>query len=107
MKVNFRITLASDRKNPFKVYLTQPRMFNQSRISVPEDAPFVAVIKFAAEEVFKIPVTHYSFLQFRVSAATSAIITNDGVGINPNFKAGEIFLKYGSELKLIPRDRVG
>ena len=83
-------------------------------ISIPESAPFLAVLKFAAQQVsmlfFRLMYSLvFKLLQVQLLRMVKyeLNIKIDGSGINPQQTAGTVFLKYGSELRLIPRDRVG
>jgi ubiquitin-fold modifier 1 len=51
-----------------------------SSVSVPEEAPFSSVVRYVAEEV---EIINFKVFQFKVNSATSAVITNTGVGVNP------------------------
>ena len=81
-KVTLKFILASDPQAPFKT------------ISVPETTPFLIATKHVCN-------------MFNENPKTCGITTTKGIGINLDQTCGNVFLKYGSELKIIPRDRVG
>ena len=63
-------------------------------LSVLEDTPVINVIKLVAEKL-------------QVDKSTFAITSDDGIGLSPQQTAKSVFMKQGSNLRIIERDRVG
>ncbi|KAL0237169.1 hypothetical protein PCE1_000566 [Barthelona sp. PCE] len=81
-KVSFKFILTSDRSQPYKV------------IAIPESVAMSVVVRFVANA-------------FNLNAGTIALLNNSGSPIMPTLSAGEAFLQYGSDIRVISRDRVG
>ena len=94
-----------------------------ARVSVPEQAPFQAVVKFAAEEVGAVSparacawlTLYYGYArarvapmtQFGVKYETSAIITTDGIGVSTNQSAGTVRLPLWLDRRSVAQHAVG
>lgn len=83
--IAFTFVLTSSKQQPFVT------------VKVPPESPFAAVVKFAARKL-------------DVNAAEAdclAALTDDGTGVNISQTAALVSAKYGTRLRLVPRDRVG
>ena len=120
-KVTFKITNTADPRLPFKTFLSYLflisivllSLYISPSLSVPEDTDFINVIHFAAEAFNMVPedaavITNSLFFSLiDIHFATTFFRTTVGVCVNPKQSSGSVFLKHGSELRLIHRDKVG
>lgn len=78
-KISLKFILTSDPKQPFKT------------VQAPEETPFVILVKQVSQ-------------LFNIDPETTGITTKTGSGVNMNQIVGDVFLKYGDEFLIIPRD---